>query len=190
MIRQLDWTQMKELYMGDMQKDFPPGELKPIELLERMHQMDLCKAYVLCDEEDKNTYHAYAIFEKPKQGNVWLLDYFAVNSDTRGKGYGSSFLKELPQVLEEAEAAMAEIERLEDATDEEELKIRSRRKQFYLRNGLLETGIHTKADGGIYYDILCIPVKRAVCRGEAAHAMQRIYETLFEPGEYEIFCSE
>lgn len=211
MIKKLTWNEIMQIYHNNMQADFPAEEIKPIELITKLYNNGNCHAYGLYDYDDSSTngtddmgvlrtYNndvckndarlvAYGIFEKPDCGDVWLLDYLAVDNSTRGNGYGSRFLKEIADVLKSTggiSSVVAEIERIDRAADDFELDIRTRRKRFYMRNGLSETGVYTKADGGIDYEIICLPVKRGVSGAEASSAMKNIYETLFEPGMYEI----
>lgn len=82
---------------------------------------------------------------------------------------------------------MGEIERIDQAQNAEELQTRTRRKQFYLKNGFCETGIFTKADGGIDYEIICFSIRKELRDGEAACAMRNIYETFFAEGEYAVY---
>ena len=85
---------------------------------------------------------------------------------------------------------MAEIERIDCAPDADAFEIRTRRKRFYLRNGLRETGVFTQADGGIDYEILSLACRSHAVGGDAADAMENIYRTFFRPGEYKIFSPE
>ena len=80
-----------------------------------------------------------------------------------------------------------EIERIDQAQNAEELQTRTRRKQFYLKNGFCETGIFTKADGGIDYEIICFSIRKELRDEEAACAMRNIYETFFAEGEYAVY---
>lgn len=185
MIRRLGWSEIEKIYSLNMQEDFPAGELKSLKLLKSLYDKGSNAAYGLYDDEQK--LKAYAIFEKPDKGNVWLLDYLAVNSSARGGGFGSRFLKEIGGLLEGVDSVMAEIERIEMAQDDVQREIRERRKRFYLKNGLIETGVYTNADADMDYEILCLPVKKQVSGKEAAEAMKNIYDTFFEPGTYEIF---
>ncbi len=204
MIKKLTWNEIMQIYHKNMQVDFPAEEIKPLELLTKLYNNGNCNAYGMYDydsctdnnindnfnEENASRLVAYGIFEKPDCGDVWLLDYLAVDNSARGNGYGSRFLKEIAGVLEntgEISSVVAEIERIDRAADDSELDIRTRRKRFYMRNGLSETGVYTKADGGIDYEIICLPVKHKVYGSEASLAMKNIYETLFEPGMYEIY---
>lgn len=188
MIKTFTWSQIEELYFTAMHRDFPPQEIKPISLLHRLYKNGNGIGYGYYDNSTEEILRAYAIFEKPKKGNIWLLDYLAVNQNARGKGFGSAFLREMKETLNDAVAIMGEIERIEDAENEIQRQIRTKRKQFYLRNGWIETGVSTIADGKVHYEIICLPISQAVYGKKAVQAMKNIYETLFEPGMYQIFA--
>lgn len=185
MIKQLEWQQIEELFHTNMQEDFPAEEIKPLSLLSHLYEQQICRAYGFYDESGTKRL-AYAIFDKPNVGNGWLLDYLAVDKNARGGGIGSRVLKEIRETLKEAEAILLEIERLDEAENDAQKTERVRRKHFYLKNGLVETGVYTVADGNIGYEILCLPIQKEVVGARAAKAMQNIYEMFFKKGEYQI----
>jgi GNAT superfamily N-acetyltransferase len=176
----LDWSALVALH-ADMPRDFPPAEIKPLALLRRQFNAGLCTAAALCDENGRA---AYALFQKPREGNVWLLDYLAVDATRRGQGVGSDFLRHM-QALP-ADALMIEIERVDRAQTPAQHTERARRRAFYLQNGAVPTGVFTRADGGVEFEILCLPLKHRVTGTTAADAMRRLYETLFTPDMYAI----
>lgn len=181
-LRELNFEELKKLYAGRMQNDFPFSEIKPLELLEKQYKRGQCKAYeLILGGEPK----AYAVFQIPDEGDAWLLDYLAVISSERGKGYGSKMLSAIKTDLP-AGAVMLEIERTDLAANGEELETRTRRKAFYIKNGVTETGVTTVADGGIGYEILCIEKGEKKDSAHYANAMLKIYETLFKKGEYSV----
>lgn len=84
--------------------------------------------------------------------NVALLLYFAVNPKMRNMGYGSSILQSLKERYSGKDLVIL-IESIYDACDNKEMRVR--RMNFYLRNGLRDTGlIHSTIDGGANYIIL------------------------------------
>lgn len=184
-LRPLDREGLVALFRERMPLDFPAAEIKPLSLLLSLYDRGLNRSLVLSDGTQSL---AYAILEKPLHGDVWLLDYLAVDRDARGRGIGSEVLSHLPAAVPEATAILAEIERIDAAVDEESHMTRVRRKRFYLRNGLRETGICTQADGGLDYEILVLPCRASVTGGAACAAMRRLYETLFPDGDYAIFA--
>ena len=76
--------------------------------------------------------------------DIVLLDYFAIAKNRRGKGIGSQMLSELRN-LYPGKGFFLEIEKVyPDAQNFEET---SRRKQFYLSNGMKEMGTDAKLFG-------------------------------------------
>lgn len=64
-LRELNFEELKKLYAGRMQNDFPLAEIKPLELLEKQYKKGQCKAYeLICGGEPK----AYAVFQIPDEG--------------------------------------------------------------------------------------------------------------------------
>lgn len=188
-VRQLSWEEIKHLYNTNMQQDFPPLEIKPFGMMEDLYRKGLNKSYGLWKEKETEL-SAYAVFEKAHQGNVWLLDYFAVDREKRGLGLGSIFLDQLRAVLKngaDVDAVFLEIERIEKAEDEGQRLVRERRKSFYLKSGLKETNVFTVADGGLDYEILCFPVQKQIKGQAAGEKMNQIYETFFAEGSYEVY---
>jgi len=186
-LKAFGWQEIEKLYKINMQEDFPLKEIKPLSLLKKLYEDGINKVFGFY--EGKNL-KAYAVLEKPKNVNIWLLDYLAVCKEQRGAGLGGLFLRRLKNVLCEADAVMAEIERIDRAVDDEQRLIRQRRKQFYLKNGFYETSICTEADGGVDYEILCLPVKQQMQYIAAEEAMKQIYNTFFKEGEYKIYASD
>lgn len=186
-LQQLNRDDLCTLWRDRMPLDFPKEEIKPLSLLLSLYDRGQTRIFALTDEQD---ILAYAILEIPDRGDVWLLDYLAVASRLRGQGLGGVILSQLPGALTDARAVLAEIERIDCAPDDTAHDIRTRRKRFYLSNGLLETGVYTQADGGVDYEILCLPCAEPVLGRSAAEAMEHIYSTFFTPDAYRIRSGE
>ena len=182
-LQEIDREGLAALWHGQMPQDFPREEIKPLPLLLSLYDRGQTRAFALTDG---GRTLAYAILEIPDTGDVWLLDYLAVARDMRGKGLGTRMLSLLPDSLPGVRAVLAEIERIDCAPDDAAWETRTKRKRFYLGNGLSETGVFTRADGGIDYEILCLACSAGVSGADAARAMERIYATLFAPGTYEV----
>ncbi len=180
-IKQLIWQDIVKLYNTNMQCDFPKEEIKSLELLQNLYDKDINKVYGVYEE---TTLKAYAVFERPQNDNVVLLDYLAVNKMDRGTGLGGLFVKEFKNILCNVDAIVAEIEDISKANNEEQELIRRKRKQFYLRNGFYETGVFTQADGEVDYEILCMPVGQKLNKFQIQKAMEVIYSTFFKKGDY------
>lgn len=173
----MDWTAFEALYHTAMAADFPAAERKSLTLLRRLWNEGVCSAWTLLDEDGAR--RAYAVLEQPPTGDACLLDYLAVDAAVRGRGFGGEMLRRLFAAHPHG-AVMLEIERVERAVDAAQLSERSRRRRFYLQNGVCPTGVFTRADGGIEYEILA---SAPLAASAAVAAMEGIYATLFAPGE-------
>lgn len=77
-----------------------------------------------------------------------LIFYFAVRTDLHSRGYGAAILQHLKNRGGAVSLIMESMREVcENATQ------RQRRKEFYLRNGFLDTGYYMK--GEALFDILC-----------------------------------
>ena len=172
----MDWAAFEALYHTAMTDDFPAAERKPLALLRRLWREGICSAWALLDD---GTRRAYAVLEQPPTGDACLLDYLAVDASVRGRGFGGEMLRRLTAAHPQG-VILLEIERVERAADAAQLAERTRRRRFYLQNGVYPTGVFTRADGGVEYEILAsAPLSPAA----AVTAMEGIYATLFAPGE-------
>lgn len=86
------------------------------------------------------------------RGKVAFLLYLAVDKDKRNRGYGSAILQAIRNRYPDKDIVLL-IESLHEECDN--MDIRVRRKKFYLRNGLRDTGLIQNSCGGeANYDIL------------------------------------
>lgn len=79
------------------------------------------------------------------------LNFFAVKNSERCKGYGHVLLKAIQDRYSDVQMVI-DFEMVEPQADNYE--IRKRRKDFYLRNGMCETGYCTKL-GDNYFELVC-----------------------------------
>lgn len=118
---------------------FPEIERKPLDIMEDLAEKGQMELLVIVDEGE----FAGLAFNMI-DGDTALLDYFAIASDKRNGGYGSRSLKLLLERFGDRKYIF-EIE-MQDETAEN-AKERARRKAFYLRNGLKETGLFAHVYG-------------------------------------------
>lgn len=118
-----------ELY----EEAFPAEEKKPRALMENLASQGKMELLAVVDDQEFIGF-AFNMFSK----KTALLDYLAISSNHRSSGYGSLVVKELVQRFLNKKYIL-EIE-MQDETAPNAYD-RKRRKAFYLRNGLKETGV-------------------------------------------------
>ena len=125
----LEWLRIYKLY----RTAFPRSERKPFAMIRKMAKAGKTDVWY-CTEEGRFVGLAITINGPDRI----LLDYFAVHDSCRNGGYGSKLL----QMLIAHYAPMTLFGEIENVVDPgEDLELRKRRKQFYLRNGLKEMGV-------------------------------------------------
>ena len=118
--RLLTGPELTEVYLNEMRRDFPAGELKPLSM-------------ILTSEAEGT---AYLLMVRPEGCRVSQLDYFAVVPAYRAHGIGAQLLAQLPAQEGDAEAILIEAEMPEKAED---AAMAVRRLGFYARCGAWDT---------------------------------------------------
>lgn len=129
------WLSIYKLY----RKAFPRYERKPFSLIISMYKKGITDVWYF----EKSGHFAGLAFTVNRD-NAILLDYLAIAPDRRGEGIGSMILRELGKYYS-PKGFFVEIESVyADCENKEE---RLRRKQFYLKNGMLPMKVMVKLFG-------------------------------------------
>lgn len=129
-----DYVNIKKLYT----KAFPWNEQEPFFLLKKL--VSEGKADILKFETD-GVYSGLAIsllYDK-----FVLVDYFAIDDDFRGKGFGSEALLLIRNWYKDKKLFL-EIEKPGCGTEDDSIRVR--RRNFYLKNGLIDCNISILVD--------------------------------------------
>ncbi len=141
-LKKLSKELIAEIYNTRMKIDFPPEELKP--------------RFVILDGYDKGIYEGLGLYDGAeivgytylvKQSTNYLVDYLAVFPDKRNTGIGSALIKLLSEYIGDNGRIVVEVEDPEYAQDAADRELRTRRLNFYLRNGCHDTGVRVKCFG-------------------------------------------
>lgn len=132
LLRQLNRQERADLHRTHMTRDFPPDELKPLDLLERLIEAGINTVWG-CFRGGELA--GYFVLGRRGESRMVLLDYLAVVPALRGTGCGSAILREVRKLLPEGCYLLIESEWPEAAEDEAERRVRQRRIGFYQRCG-------------------------------------------------------
>lgn len=125
-----DKKKIKEIY----NEAFPAVEKKPFFQFRRKH----VKLYALIDDEV-----CVGLFIAVEHKDMVFIDYFAIDKNCRGKGYGSTALTLLKNKYE-GKRIFLEIEDTMECLKEHK-ELREKRKQFYMTNGFLRSHLRVNA---------------------------------------------
>lgn len=129
---------IKKLYYESFDKD----ERFPFWLLKKCSKEKNVKFNVIYNK-DKVIGFQYII----EYDNIAYLMYFAIEKNQRNNGYGSEILKNLNKSYKNV---LLSIEKV----NEKVFDIKNERKQFYLRNGFVDTNKYI-VDNNVEYELLC-----------------------------------
>ena len=122
-------NQVWELY----ENAFPPEEKKPRKLMEDMEKEGKMELLAAVEEVE-----FIGLVFNMLNGKTALLDYFAIAPEHRSQGYGGRIIREMLEKFKDKKYIFEIEMQDENAQNAED---RKRRKAFYLRNGLKETGV-------------------------------------------------
>lgn len=128
-----DGSQYREQFYTLYETAFPEEEKKPVSLMEQLEKQGKMELLAIEENEEFIGLAINMLSEKTA-----LLDYFAIVPEKRCGGNGSRAVRALQEKFQ-GKKYIFEIE-IQDVTAPN-AKERKRRKSFYLRNGLKETGI-------------------------------------------------
>lgn len=154
--RLLNAKALTRVYLDEMRRDFPAGELKPLSAILNSEAAGSAHSWGVFDGE---TLAAYLLMVHPAGCAVSQLDYFAVVPAYRAGGLGAQLLAELPAHEAGAKAILIESECPEKASD---AAMAHRRLGFYARCGAVDTGWTEQLFGESWFRVLVLP-----CTGEA-----------------------
>ena len=141
---------LTRVYLDEMRRDFPPGELKPLSMILNSEAAGNAHTWGVYEGE---TLMAYLLMVRPEGCAASQLDYFAVLPQYRAGGLGAKLLAELPTHEGDAAAILIEAECPEKADD---AAMAARRLGFYARCGAIDTG-WTERLFDAWFRILVLP---------------------------------
>jgi len=166
--------EITEIYNTKMIYDFPPMELKPLPRILDAYDKNLYECYALLkDSDSSDEILGYAFFVK--MDNHYLFDYFAVTKDKRNGGLGSTFLGLLRQKFADSDSLIGEVEDPDYAENEEDRELQTRRLNFYLRNGYINTGIKV-----VMFDVDYIVLEMDLGKNHDNDTIARLYEAHYK----------
>ncbi len=122
-------ARIKRLYLSA----FPRNERMPFFIIRRQCKKGLAELFVV--ESDSGEFGGFAM--TMKRGDIVMLAYFAIHPSLRGRGIGSRALQMLKELYADSRFIL-EIESVDEPCDN--LEIRQKRRDFYLRNGMISAG--------------------------------------------------
>lgn len=174
-LKQLNKTELAQLYREEMVFDFPKSELKPLSGMLRLMEVGRYEP-LLAVKDGEALGYAMVWTRKGEQGA--LLEYLGVLRGKRNEGFGTRILALLKKKYGQL---FGEIEAL-DSADPAENNLRRHRMDFYLHNGFRVLNYECALFGVHFNCIYWGPESD----DQTVQAMHReIYAGYFSPGHME-----
>lgn len=179
----------REIYDIYMKVDFPPEEIKPFPVIEKMWKKNSYFVYAFYENtaegstgqntDDGRVLCAYAFLLADNKNQVLLLDYFAVCAQKRGIGYGSCALSLLREACAEWNALMVEVENDEtEDIDDKTRTTRKRRISFYTEAGCCMTDVRSRL-WGVNYRIMVMPLSDRYAGEKIEEKLVSLYRGMY-----------
>lgn len=142
----------------DMCTQFPPSELKPFDVFERL-LCDEKKNYLLLQAREDQKTAGYLIMALDNEQNALWLDYIAIYKEFHSSGYGSRILETLKNTYKDYMGIYLEVEK----ADEKDINT-LRRIKFYTRLGAKKIDclyFYPNKEGCLEMDLYFLPFQNA-----------------------------
>lgn len=138
-VKELSRNEILEIYRDTAPAHFPADELKPVSIIETLISKDAYIGLGLVDGDERLL--GYALFLTIPNLDVILLDYYAILTSYRDLGLGSLFLSKMKSFFHKYQGILIETEDIDCSANEMEYKERTRRNEFYRKNGAILTNL-------------------------------------------------
>lgn len=152
-IKKLNIRQVIVVYRHSLKYEFPANERRPLFLILKGV---VSGTYECLGAFYKGRMVGYAFFLK--HGNDYLWDYLAVLKKYRCKGVGSKIIQSIRLYYKTADSVIGEVENPTFAKDDKSAETMTRRLQFYMTNGCVDTKVRAKTFG-VHFIIIQITGK-------------------------------
>lgn len=171
MLKKENLSNSRKIYKTGILYDFPRMERISYSRFKRAVKSKLMNVY---GYYEKNKRCGYIVVSE-EDGAVFFC-YLAVKRDCRNKGYGSKMIKEIVEYFSDRKYLILEADSPFGITDEQELEIINRRKNFYYKNGFKQLPNIEYCLFSVNYDLLVYELSsNGVTNYEAIESVRKIY---------------
>lgn len=130
-IRDMKLSELKKIYRL-IKKDFASGEYAPYEVFYQQIKSGVQSGFIFLEGGQDA---AYSICAGSHPNGYVLISLLAVYEELRGRGVGSKFVEKLIELYSGRQGIIVEVEKPENAGNDNERDLRTKRIEFYKKAG-------------------------------------------------------
>lgn len=164
----------KYIYRTEIMSDFPRAERMPYARFKRFVKNNILKTYSYYIDGKR-----YGYIVTMEEDGVIFISYLAIKKEYRNMGYGTKMLKEIYKYFKNKKYIIIEVDSPERITNEKELDIIKRRKNFYFTNGFEEISGIDYCIYGVKYDLLVYKINsKEVSNKDGIEITKKLYSKI------------
>ena len=136
-LKKVDIKEFKKVIFREYKKIFPRLERKLYMTLKKSYNHHITDIIEIIEEEQ---FVGFIITNFLKDNPYVQLEYIAILSEYRNKGYGTNAIKLLKELYKDYEGIFIEIEKIGQGKSDEENQVRQKRAKFYENLGFCKMG--------------------------------------------------
>lgn len=180
-LKLLSNNQIEKIYFERMVEDFPPNELKPLAMINKLVSEGRYDCYGLFETEEIIGY----IFLNRLEGRQdYLIDYLATIPSRRNSGLGAVIIELLAEKISDADSIIGEVENPLYAPNESNKELQTRRLNFYMRNGFIDTKVRVTCFG-VPFIIIELVKKMGKSENEIKELYKQHYKAMLPKALYD-----
>ena len=127
-LQEIDLNEFKDKIYSYYEKIFPDDERKSFKTIKRIYENGYTQIIEILNND---TLVGFMILNRIEENGFAILDYFAIFSEYRNKGYGTKAIELLQEINKNTKGIFIEVDKIGLGKDDAENLIREKRKDFY-----------------------------------------------------------
>jgi len=127
-LQEIDLNEFKDKIYSYYERIFPDDERKSFKTIKRIYENGYTQIIEILNND---TLVGFMILNRIEENGFAILDYFAIFSEYRNKGYGTKAIELLQELNKNTKGIFIEVDKTGLGKDDAENLIREKRKDFY-----------------------------------------------------------
>lgn len=175
-LKKVNIKEFKKIIYPEYKRIFPKVERRRYPEIKKPYNKNITSIIEIISD---NQFIGFAITNSLKDNSYIYLDYFAILPEYQHKGYGTEAIKLLKEYYKDFDGIFIEIEKVGNADNNEENRLREKRAKFYENLGFCKMNFNLKLFT-VTYSAYVLPCKgEKLCDSDAINNIFNIYNAIY-----------